>query len=277
MENVEHQANIAEEGEVKIHHKNIRSDVIALEICNLVMNSVINNSPNENHTNIFSLKVYKNGIVALSELLTRELDTKTTIQDKELIQGYEAIINLLEQFIRPKSDAEHYYQQGQRLYRNGDYEAALISFEEASNIINRSCYYHYKGKTYLKLKRAKEAIKALDEVMKLNPSDSECYKDKGYALASLEKHHEAIRYYNRAIELNPDYAEAYYYKGRSLCELFRYAEAVICFSKASTINPNCKSAIIHKENTIQYLKNRTLQEQTKDFLKRVGKTKLIGR
>lgn len=277
MENVEHQANIAEEGEVKIHHKNIRSDVIALELCNLVINSVINNNANENHTNIFSLKVYKNGIVALSELLTMELDTKTKIQDKELIKGYEAIINLLEQFIRPKRDAEHYYLQGQRLYRNGDYEAALISFEEASNIINRACYHHYKGKTYLKLKRAKEAIKALDEVIKLKPSDSECYKDKGYALACLEKHHEAIRYYNRAIELNPDYAEAYYYKGRSLYELFRYAEAVICFSKASTINPNCKLAMIHKENTIQYLKNRTLQEQTKDFFKRVGKTKLIGR
>ena len=276
MENVEHQANIAEEGEVKIHHKNIRRDVIALEICNLVMNSVINNSPNENHTNIFNLKVYKNGIVALSELLTRELDTKTKIQDKELIQGYEAIINLLEQFIRPKSDAEYYYQQGQRLYRNGDYEAALISFEEASNIINRACYHHYKGKTYLKLKRAEEAIKALDKVIKLKPRDSESYKDRGYALACLAKHHEAIRYYNRAIELNPDYAEAYYYKGCSLCELFRYAEAVICFSKASTINPNCKSVIIHKTNTIQYLKNRTLQEQIKDFCKRVGKTKLIG-
>lgn len=59
-----------------------------------------------------TLKVYKNDIVALSELLVRTSDEKTKIKDEELIEGYESTISLLEKFIRPKSDAEHYYQQG---------------------------------------------------------------------------------------------------------------------------------------------------------------------
>ncbi|WP_032139745.1 hypothetical protein [Rickettsia tamurae] len=67
MKNIEYQDNIAEEGEVKIRDKNITSYVVALELCNKVMKT------SENHTNIFNLKVYKNDIVALSELLTRTM------------------------------------------------------------------------------------------------------------------------------------------------------------------------------------------------------------
>lgn len=198
MQNLEHQNNMTEEGEVKIRHKNIRSYMVALELCNLVMNRTINNSISENPTNIFNLKVYKNGIVALSELLTKTLDTKTKIQDEMLIEGYEAIINLLEQFIRPKNDAAHYYRQGQRLYGNGEYQEALISFAEANNIIARSNYYYHQGRTLLKLKEYEEVIKAFDQSIKLKPNYAEAYSNKGYALACLEKHNDAIRYYNRA-------------------------------------------------------------------------------
>ncbi|WP_245969301.1 tetratricopeptide repeat protein [Candidatus Rickettsia colombianensi] len=214
----------------------------------------------ENHTNIFNLKVYKNGIVALNELLARAIDEKTKIKDEELIEGYEPIINLLEKFIRPKNDAEHYYRQGQSLYGNGEYKEALMSFEETSNIITRSSYYHYKGKTLLKLKYMEEAIKAFDKAIELKSDYAEAYNEKGYALAALEKHNEAISCYNRAIELEPD-----------------YAEAVICFSKASTINPNFKLAMIHKTSTINYLKDRTLQVKTKDFFKSISRTKLIDK
>ena len=277
MKNVEYQENIAGVGEVKPRHKNIKSYTLALELCNKVMKTAgIDNIPNEDHTNLFNLKVCKNGIVALSELLAQTIDEKTTSKYKELIEEYEPIINLLEKFIRPKNDAEHYYRQGQKLYGNGEYEAALISFEEASNIITRSMYYHHKGKALLKLERAEEAIKAFDRAIELKPDDAEAYNEKGYALASLEKHNEAISCYNKAVALKPDDAKAYYNKGRSLCELCRYTEAVICFGKASTINPNFKLAIIHQTSTVNYLKDRTLQAKTKDLIKRISRIKLIG-
>lgn len=278
MKNVEYQVNIAEIEEVKPRHKNMKSYVLALELCNKVMKTagIDNNTPNEDHTNLFNLKVYKNGIVALSELLVRTIEEKTKIKDEELIEEYEPIINLLEKFIRPKNDAEHYYRQGQRLYGNGEYKEALISFEEASNIITCSIYYHHKGKALLKLERADAAIKAFNKAIELKPDDAAAYNEKGYALASLEKHNEAISCYNKAIALKPDDAEAYYNKGRSLCELCRYTEAVICFGKASTINPNFKLAVLHQTSTLNYLKDRTLQVKTKDFFKRISRTKLIG-
>ena len=214
--------------------------------------------------------------MALSELLVRTIDEKTKIKDEELIEGYEPIINLLEKFIRPQNDAEHYYRQGQRWYGNGEYREALISFEEAINIITRSIYYRHKGKALLKLERADAAIKAFNRAIELNPDDAEAYNDKGYALASLEKPNEAISCYNKAIALKPDYADAYYNKGRSLCELCRYTEAVVFFGKASTINPNFKLAVLHQTSTVNYLKDRTLQAKTKDFFKRISRTKLIG-
>jgi len=278
MKNVEYQENIAEVGEVKPHHKNMKSYTLALALCNKVMKTagINNNTPNENHANLFNLKVYKNGIVALSELLARTIDEKTKIKDEELIEGYEPIINLLEKFIRPKNDAEHYYRQGQILYGNGEYKEALISFEEASNIITRSMYYHHKGKALLKLERAEEAIKAFDRAIELKPDYAKAYNEKGYALASLEKHNDALSCYNKAIALKSDYATAYYNKGRSLCELCRYTEAVIYFGKASAINPNFKLAMIHQTSIANYLKDRTLQVKTKDFFKRISRTKLIG-
>ncbi|WP_256621487.1 tetratricopeptide repeat protein [Rickettsia sp. TH2014] len=277
MKNVEYQENIAAVEEVKMRRKNMKSYVLALELCNKVMKTAgIDNIPSEDHINLFNLKVYKNGIVALSELLVRTIDEKTKIKDEELIECYEPIINLLEKFIRPKNDAEYYFKQGQRLYGSGEYKEALISFEEASNIITRSMYYHHKGKALLKLERADVAIKAFNRAIELNPDYAEAYNEKGYALASLAKHNEAISCYNQAIALKPDDAEAYYNKGRSLCELCRYTEAVICFGKASTINPNFKLAMIHQTSTINYLKDRTLQAQTKDLIKRISRTKLIG-
>ncbi|WP_069201610.1 tetratricopeptide repeat protein [Rickettsia felis] len=124
-----------------------------------------------------------------------------------------------------KNDAEHYFRQGQRLYGNGEYEEALISFEEASNIITRSMYYHHKGKALLKLERAEEAIKAFNRAIELKPDYAEAYNEKGYALASLEKHNDAISCYNKAIALKPDYADAYRCKGDILHNLKRYEEA----------------------------------------------------
>ena len=235
MKNVEYQENIDEVEEVKIRRKNMKSYVLALELCNLVMNRTINNSSDENQINIFNLKVYKNGIVALNELLARTTEKET--KDEKLFKGYYSIINLLEKFIRPKNDAEHYYQQGQSFYKKGEYKAALISFEEAINIITRSIYCHCKGKTLVALKKIEEASQAFDKAIELDPNNEEVLNAKGYALASLEKHNGAISCYNKAIELKPDYADAYYNKGHSLCELCRYTEAVVCFDKASTINP----------------------------------------
>nr|WP_051965343.1 tetratricopeptide repeat protein [Rickettsia tamurae] len=227
MKNIEYQENLAEVGEVKIRHKNMKRYALALELCNKVMKTAgIDNIPSEDHTNLFNLKVYKNGIVALSELLARTIDEKTKIKDKELIEGYEPIINLLEKFIRPKNDAEHYFRQGQRSYGNGEYKEALISFEEASNIITRSIYYHHKGKALLKLERAEEAIKAINKAIELKPDYAKAYNEKGYALASLAKHNEAISCYNKAVALRPDYADAYYNKGLIIIKDYYYLRQV---------------------------------------------------
>jgi len=279
MKNVEYQDNITKSEEIKIHSKNIKSYTVALELCNKAMKTVgiDNNIPSEKHASIFNLKVYQNGLVALGELLKHPKHKNTENESKELIGGYTCIINLLEQFIRPQSEAKHYYKQGQKLYNSGEYAAALISFEEAININPCSVYYYCQGNTLKKLGKYEEAIVALDKAIKLNPDYIEAYNEKGSALAFLEQHNEAIKFYNKAIKLNPNYAEAYNNKGRSLCELGRYEEAVICFGKAGNLNPNFKLAIVNQTNTVDYLKNRTLQSKTKDFFKMISKIELIGR
>ncbi|HJD60048.1 MAG TPA: tetratricopeptide repeat protein [Rickettsia endosymbiont of Omalisus fontisbellaquei] len=242
---------------------------------------------NQFDANVFNLKIYKNGMASLSEALEINLEKKKLLEsienkneetlNNELIEKYEVVINLLEKFIKPKQEAKHYYKQGVELYNSGEHEKALIAFDEAISINPHSIYYYNKGKTLEILNKPEEAIIAYDKAINLNPDYYQAYNEKGSILAFLGKYTEAIKLYNKAIKLKGDYAEPYNNKGRSLYELGRYEEAVICFAKATNLNPNLKAAILNKNQTLTYLKNRTIQTKAKDLLKRVSNISLIGR
>ncbi|MDI6704493.1 MAG: tetratricopeptide repeat protein, partial [bacterium] len=61
--------------------------------------------------------------------------------------------------------------------------------------------------------------------------------NKGVELGKLRRHKEAIKAFEKAIEINPQYAEAWVNKGFCLGELGIDEEAIKAFEKAIEINP----------------------------------------
>ena len=77
-----------------------------------------------------------------------------------------------------------------------------------------------------------EAIKAYDEVIKLDPKYSDPWYNKGLILMDQGNYTEALRSFDEAIELNSTDAISYYAKGVTLKLLGRTTEADATFAKA---------------------------------------------
>lgn len=66
-------------------------------------------------------------------------------------------------------------------------------------------FYINKGLAYYNSGNFEEAIKAWQEVIKLNPNNAVAYNNIGSAYNLMQKWDTAIPYFNKAIELNPDF------------------------------------------------------------------------
>jgi tetratricopeptide (TPR) repeat protein len=127
--------------------------------------------------------------------------------------------------------AENWYTN---LYQSGDVEKILISQ-----------IYNNKWVVLYELWRYEEAMEMYDEVLKLNPNNSDGYLNKWNVLYEW-KYKEAIEMYNKALELNPNYSFAYNNKWNVLCELWKYKEAIEMYNKALELNPNYSLAYNNK-------------------------------
>ena len=80
-----------------------------------------------------------------------------------------------------------------------------------------------------------EAIKAVDESIRLNPYDAKPWVIKGTALYVLGEYDEAVQALGRAVELDPKDAVAWHFKSEALKKLGRTTEADAAFAKAKEL------------------------------------------
>ena len=129
-----------------------------------------------------------------------------------------------------------------------------IGQENATSYVNKSLVLEGQGKY-------DEAIKALDEAIRINPNYTEAYNNKGIVLGEQgdlgkpEKYDEAIKAFDEAIWLNPYNFEAYYNKGNALIKQGdlgkpeKYDEAIKAFDEAIWLNPYYANAWYYKSLT----------------------------
>ena len=89
-----------------------------------------------------------------------------------------------------------------------------------------------KGQSLLKLDQAEAAMNCLDEVLGLDPGNTEALVKKGAALERLQRFDEAVDCYDRAIARDNSMTMAYLYKGGVFNRMERYSEALECYEKA---------------------------------------------
>ncbi len=99
-----------------------------------------------------------------------------------------------------------------------------------------------RGFEAIKAQKYDEAIKYFEDVLEINPDNSEAHNNLGVAYAGLGRYSEAVEAYKQVIHIKPDYAEAHYSLGQTYSRLKRYAEAAEAFKQVIRINPNFPDA-----------------------------------
>lgn len=114
-----------------------------------------------------------------------------------------------------------------------------------------------KGKDHYDAGRDAEALKAFEEVIRLDPRNVEAYYYKSVLLRSMRSEEEniseemilasqkALNISEEAILDNPTDADAYCFKGLALFDLGRYEEAVNAYEQALLLDPSHASGYYH--------------------------------
>ncbi len=106
-----------------------------------------------------------------------------------------------------------------------------------------------------------DTLRAVKKHLEENPDDASAWNIQGVLLASKNKFGEALRCLNQAIRLDPDLAEAYTNRGRVLMALGheKAGSALESFDKALRLSPDNLEALVDKAKALHAL-GRTDEE-----------------
>ena len=87
-------------------------------------------------------------------------------------------------------------------------------------------------------RRRDEAIRLMDEALRLKPDSAAALSMGGYMLGECHKPDAAMRFYGRALELDPSLTVAHVNLGKLLFAAGRFAEALGSFAAATALAPH---------------------------------------
>ena len=101
------------------------------------------------------------------------------------------------------------YHRGMQRCRQGDYEAAILDFDQAIELNSSwADAYYNRGLAYAKLGRYQDAIASYTQALEFQHNWADAYNNRGNAHYKLGNYEQAIADYNQALSINPDFAQA---------------------------------------------------------------------
>ncbi|MFZ3060251.1 MAG: tetratricopeptide repeat protein [Candidatus Methanoperedens sp.] len=137
------------------------------------------------------------------------------------------------------------------------------SFKLASGIGLSHNIHNNLGLAYDRIGKYEEAIKELNEALRLNPDYIEVHNNLGVTYDRMGKPEEAVNELKEALKLNPDYTEAHCNLGNIYACSGRYEEAARELHEALRINPEL--AIAHNNLGNIYALQKRNEEAIKEF------------
>jgi len=164
--------------------------------------------------------------------------------------------------------------EADRLIQNGDYEEAVLVLQnalESPHYPNREALINQLTICYLELRRFSDAIKILQEALKLNPENSTVLYHLGLSYFSQQNYTDAIPCFKKLIELEGYSEDNFYHLGLALLycnqteESLKYLNQIVDVQNSKSMRPDLVYDIgIHliqadkpvhaKELFIRYLK-----------------------
>jgi len=124
-------------------------------------------------------------------------------------------------------------------FQRGEFSEALRQIDDALKINpNVADAHNNRGNALKKLNRPEQALASYDRAIALKPDDAATFNNRGSALKELEQLEEALADFDQAIELRPAFAEAFNNRGNVCRELERFDEALSDYDKALALHAN---------------------------------------
>jgi tetratricopeptide (TPR) repeat protein/predicted amidophosphoribosyltransferase len=143
-------------------------------------------------------------------------------------------------------------RQGEEDFRRRDFTKSVEDYDKAIEIARRSgedsvaTPWYSKGAALVVMGRYEEALKAIDEALRINPNNEVAWVNKGNALSRMNDYRGALKAFNAALRVNPRYEVAWNNKGNTLARLGRYTEALKCYELAIQIDSKYRGAWVNK-------------------------------
>ena len=149
---------------------------------------------------------------------------------------YDEAINAFDEVIGLDPSNIHAWRyKGYSLYGQKKYDESVKVFNEVIRLDpNDTIVWSYKGHALAAQGKSKyvEAIEAYDEVIRLDPENADAWYNKGKALAAQGKYDKAIKAYDQVFKIDQNQTEYYWYlKGLALEKVGRNSEAKTAFAK----------------------------------------------
>ncbi|MBD2343471.1 serine protease [Anabaena subtropica] len=85
--------------------------------------------------------------------------------------------------------------------------------------------------------QAKEAFKAIDKAIQLEPNFYQAWYLRGFAKIARQESSEALKSFDKAIQIEPKFAPAWRFRGLTLLGLEKYSEALQSFDQLAKLDP----------------------------------------
>lgn len=148
-----------------------------------------------------------------------------------------------------------WYQRGQLLLEDHQYEAAEAAFHKAIQLQPDADAWHLRGIALLLMEQYEHAIAAFDETLHLRSDQALAWVHRGRAQRSLQRYEDEIADYDQALALEPENANIWCDRGLAYYHLAQYAAAIDDFDRAAFLDPSVWRA--------WYLKGLALMPQAK--------------
>jgi len=123
-------------------------------------------------------------------------------------------------------EANGFFEEGKRLFVEGNLEASITAFTKALKAGYDAKISHLsRGAAYLKLKEPDRAIGDFSKAIELDNSNVRSYYYRGMANAQKKDFEMAVADFSKAIELKPDDGASIFARGASYIELGKLEEA----------------------------------------------------
>ena len=138
-----------------------------------------------------------------------------------------------------KNVAKNFFNKGNQLYKRGDLEGALSSYDEVLNVDKTFYQAHFQvGVIQSKMGDKDKAVQSYEKSIEINPQFYKAYFALGLAKNSTNDTDGALTALQSAIDINPSYDKAYGAMGDIYIQQKNYDKAKQTLKMATTVNPN---------------------------------------